>query len=250
MSVHPLRLVAVLLLAACVAYASYQVWKPETFSYIKLRDGLTKESGMLLAAEDVEEEVLTLGVGSFGANPPVPGLIPWTEVRSYIGQPLARQVEGGRPLLESDVERPGESGIDRSLAEAVTGMSIPVDNVVGVTPHISVGDRVHLYASFEDETGAHSGLLLRSMPVIAVQRELEGDIPQLAAVTISLKLEEAVLLTHALHYGKIRLGKAAVSDRQKAGIGDQAFAAALMKTKKRWGEGEEETWSEEATAGH
>jgi pilus assembly protein CpaB len=175
-------------------------------------------------------------------------LIPWTEVRSYIGQPLARQVEGGRPLLASDVERSGESGMDRSLAAAVTGMSIPVDNVI--TPHISVGDRVHLYASFEDESGAHSGLLLRSMPVIAVQRDWEGDLPQMEAVTISLKLEEAVLLTHALHYGKIRLGKAAISDRQNTGIGDQAFAAALMKTKKRWREGEEERWSEEAIAGH
>lgn len=239
MPINPLRLAASLLLAASVAIVSYQVVKPETFSYIKLRDGLVKEGGTLLAVEDLEEEVLTLGGWSIGDSPPVEGLIPWSEAEAYVGQPLARRVTGGLPLMKTDVERLGESSLEQGLTTSHTAMSIPVDNVLGVTPHITVGERVHLYASFEDDAGAHSGLLLRDMPVIAIQREQESEVPQLVAVTISLKLDEAVLLTHALHYGKIRLGKAGLTDGAKTGVGDTMFAAALMKTRKRWSDGEE-----------
>ncbi|MFY0545786.1 RcpC/CpaB family pilus assembly protein [Brevibacillus sp. H7] len=239
MPVNPLRLAAALLLAACVAYGSYQMVKPETFSYIKLRDGVMKEGGMLLTLDDLEEEVLTLGAWSDNGKPPIDGLLPWSETAAYVGQPLARRVTGGLPLLKTDLEIHGESTLEPKLGASVTAMSIPVDNVLGVTPHIAVGERVHLYASFEDEAGAHSGLLLRDMPVIAVQREQESEVPSLVAVTISLNLDEAVLLTHALHYGKIRLGKAGLTDGTKNGVGDAAFAAALMKTRKRWSDEEE-----------
>jgi pilus assembly protein CpaB len=239
MSVSPIRTVAALLLAVSVGYGSYTVLKPQTFAYVKLREGVTVEGGSLLKEEHIERAVLTLGGMFAGNNLPMPGLIPWEDAPAYIGLPLVRRISGGMPLFVSDLDSQGE-GMERDLDETKTGMSIPVDNILGVTPHLSVGDRVHLYASFEDEDGAHSGLLLREMPVIALQRELEGDVPQLVAVTIALKLEEAVLLTHALHYGKIHLGKASLSGGKGAGIGDAAFAKALMKTKKRWSDGEEE----------
>lgn len=240
MSVHPLRVIAIFLLAASVAYGTYQIVKPTTFFYIKLRDGIIVEGGTPLKEEDVEEAVLTLGGIWVGNNTPIAGLIPWSEVSATIGQPLARPISGGQPLFLADIDQQGEGSINRALAESMTGMSIPVDNIVGVTPHLSVGDRIHLFASFEDQAGAHSGLLLREMPIIALQRELETELPQLTAVTIALKQDEGVLLTHALHYGKIRLGKASIIDRKGAGVGDPTFATALMKTKKRWSTNEGE----------
>jgi pilus assembly protein CpaB len=239
MSASPIRIVAALLLAASVGYGSYTVLKPQTFAYVKLKEGVAVEGGSVLKEEHIERAVLTLGGMLAGDAQPVPGLIPWEDAASYVGLPLVRRISGGMPLFAADIDSQGE-GIDRDLDETTTGMSIPVDNIQGVTPHLTVGDRVHLYASFEDEEGAHSGLLLREMPVIALQRELEGDVPQLVAVTIALRLEEAVLLTHALHYGKIHLGKASLTGGKGAGIGDPAFAKALMKTKKRWSDGEEE----------
>jgi pilus assembly protein CpaB len=239
MRVNPLRLAAALLLAACVAYGSYQVVKPHTFSYVKLREGVVKGGGMPLAEEDVEEAVLVLGSSPLGSDSPIAGLIPWSEVETYVGQTLARQVTGGLPLLKPDMEIEGRSSLEQPLAPTETAMSVPVDNILGVTPHIAIGERVHLYASFEDEEGSHSGLLLRDMPVVGVQREQESDAPRLEAVTIALSLNEAVLLTHALHYGKVRLGRAGLSDGKRNGIGDESFAAALMRTRKRWNEGEE-----------
>lgn len=240
MSVHPLRLLALLLLAASVAVGSYQILKPHTVAYIQLRESMEKESGQLLKAEDMEPLILTMGSTFFRPTTVIPGLIPWEQLPNLVGLPLTRSVQGGRPLLESDLEKTGQPQTDTKLGKSMTGMSIPVDNIAGISPHVSTGERVHVYASFEDEAGAHSGLLLQNMPVIGVQREMEGEQPSLVAVTLSLTRSEAVLLTHALHYGKIRLGLAAMLDNQKPGIGDARFAAELVKTKKRWGDREEE----------
>jgi len=232
-AIHPLRLVASLLLAAAVAYGVYPYFQPVTFSYAKVRDGVVIESGSLLQEEHLEEEVLSLGRYFAGGNP-VPGLIPWAEAASYLGLPVARRVSGGQPLLHSDLDMESDQMIGTAIQHDKTAMSIPVDDVIGVTPHLAIGDRVHVYASFEDGQGAHTGLLLRNMPIVALQREMEGEEPRLTAVTIALSEQEAVLLTHALHYGQVRLGQARMEAGDRTGIGDTAFAGALLKTNKRW----------------
>ncbi|CAM5778454.1 MULTISPECIES: RcpC/CpaB family pilus assembly protein [Brevibacillus] len=240
MSIHPLRLVAILLLAACVAAGAYHFLQPQTFVFVKLRGNVAKESGEKLAASDLERGEIQVGGLAREQSAEAFGLIPWEEASRYLNRPLSRRVEGGRPLLPGDVEQAGEVAKGRELERSMTGISIPVNNVTGINPHVAIGERVHVYASFEDDSGAHTGLLLRNMPVIGVQREMDGDIPRLEAVTLSLQLREAVLLTHALHYGKIRLGKASfLEEENSAGVGDASFAAALMKTKKRWGEEEQ-----------
>jgi len=238
LSIHPLRLLALLLLSVCVGFGAYYFLKPQTFTYIQLRDDVMKESGQQLEIQDVEAFTLTLGSPFQESRFAIPGLIPWEQLSQYVGLPFSRQVAGGRPLLDSDVEKTSLSQQDRTLDASMTGMSIPVNNIAGVTPHLSKGERVHVYASFENEAGAHSGLLLQNMPILAVQREMEGIRPNLVAVTLELTRNEAVLLTHALHYGKIRLGLAAGGEGQQPGIGDLAFANNLMKTKKRWEESE------------
>ncbi|USG65970.1 RcpC/CpaB family pilus assembly protein [Brevibacillus ruminantium] len=240
MSIHPLRLIAIFLLAACVAAGAYHFLQPQTFVYVKLRGHVEKASGEKLAATDLERGEIQVGGLARGQSAEALGLIPWEHAPRYLDRPLSRRIEGGRPLLPGDVEPESGKTYGRELAESMTGISIPVNNVTGVHPHVAVGERVHVYASFEDDSGAHTGLLLRNMPVIGVQREMDGAIPRLQAVTLSLQLREAVLLTHALHYGKIRLGQASLQEGEDtAGIGDQGFAASLIKTKKRWGETEE-----------
>lgn len=232
------RLLALLILAGSISLASYEMIKPQTFAYIKVRDDVTVTTGTQLKPEDIEKAELVTGNITTATDSPIPGLIPWEEAGRYIGRYVVRQVIGGGPLLQSDfaLSDMGEQVLEKEM----TGMSIPVNNIVGVTPHLSVGDKVHLYASYEDSSGAYSGLLLREMPVISLQRKMDGDVSDLVAVTIALQVHEAVLLTHALHYGKIHLGKASPLDNKGPGIGDSQFAAALLKTKKRWGVAEEE----------
>jgi len=239
-AIHPLRLIAGLLLAIAIGFGAYPIFKPTAFSYVMLQEDIVIEGGETLKEEHIEEGVITLGKVFGEVSSPVPGLIPWSQAADYLGLPLARRVQGGQPLLATDLDMEGGGSWDRELKGAKTGMSIPVDDILGVTPHLSVGDRVHVYASFEDEDGAHSGLLLKEMPVIFLQREMDEETPHLSAVTIALTNREAVLLTHALHYGKIRLGKVAVTEGNQPGVGDNAFAAALMKTKKRWSNGGDE----------
>ncbi|MFD2369642.1 Flp pilus assembly protein CpaB [Brevibacillus sp. GCM10020057] len=229
-----------LLLALCVSLGAYLIVKPQTVTYIQLRPNVDKESGQLLEAQDIEPLTVSTGGLFQGKSLPIPGLLLWSEASDLVGRSLSRKVQGGRPLLATDLEPSDPLQGAAKLNASMTGMSIPVDNVSGVSPHLSTGGHVHVYASFEDDVGAHSGLLLKNMPIIDVQREMEGDQPNLAAVTLLLSKTEAVLLTHALHYGKIRLGLAAVVDGEEPGIGDAHFAAELMKTKKRWGVQEEE----------
>lgn len=233
-AVHPLRLLALLCLAGALTLISYQVLEPQTFTYVKVREGVRLTAGQTLEREQVEEGVLTLG-GLLSASSSVPpGMIPWSAVEQHLGVPLSRSVQGAAPLLISDF---ADGGTDVSALygeEATIGFTIPLDGAAHVTPLLSVGDRVHVYASFEDENGAHTGLLLTDMPVLDVLREWDGAVAEITAVTIALTTEEAVLLTHAQHYGKVRLGKAYVRGEPKPGIGDRMFAAALLRTQKRW----------------
>ncbi|WP_400161800.1 RcpC/CpaB family pilus assembly protein [Brevibacillus sp. TJ4] len=239
-SVHPIRLFAVLLLAVCVAIGAYQMVKPHTVTYIQLREGVEKESGQRLEVSDVEPLVLTMGNVFQRPSDPIPGLLLWEDAADYIGLSFTRQATGGRPLLKADLEKAGGLHPDHGQDSNLTGMTIPVDNVAGVSPYVSQGERVHVYASFEDDAGAHTGLLLQNMQIVGIQREMTGNYPKLVAVTLSLTRDEAVLLTHALHYGKIRLGLAASEDSQQSGIGDAQFATNLMKTKTKWGSVKEE----------
>ena len=165
MSIHPLRLLALLLLAVCVGFGAYTILKPHTVTYIQLRSSVEKDSGQLLEAKDLEPLVLTMGGTFTKPTASIPGLIPWTEASNLIGLPFTRQIKGGRPLLENDLERAGHIQSEAKMTEHMTGMSIPVDNVAGVSPHLSTGERVHVYASFEDDLGAHSGLLLQNMRI-------------------------------------------------------------------------------------
>lgn len=228
---HPLRLIGLLLLAGVITFLSYFLLKPEEFSYAEVREGVIVEAGSPLQIHHIEQRGITVPPFST-AERPIPLLLSWKEVSQYIGVPVSRRLTGGQPLFLYDLENE-ETERRQNREENILSMSIPVDNVTGVTPHLERGDRVHVFASYEDEQGSHSGLLLSSMPVVSLQREMDGDVQELKAVTIGLGKEEAVLLTHALHYGKVRLGQAFVDQKVKPGVGDAAFAAALMQTSKQ-----------------
>jgi len=60
MSVHPLRLLALLLLATCIGIGAYTILKPHDVTYIQLRPTVEKESGQLLEAKDMEPLTLAL----------------------------------------------------------------------------------------------------------------------------------------------------------------------------------------------
>jgi len=231
-SVHPLRLVASLLLAGAIAYSSYHILKPQVFSYVMVKNGTVIEGGSTLQLDQLEEAMIKSGDFFRKTTIPIPGLIPWSEVKSIVGMPVTRLVHGGEPLLLGDINYEGQ--LEQQLSASKTGMTLPIDEVDGVPSQLSVGDKVHIYASFEDDQGAHSGLLLKAIPIIFVQHEEEAAALAVTSVTVALTVDEAVMLTHALHYGKIRLGKAALADQSASGVGDLSFAKALMKTKKRW----------------
>lgn len=235
-SIHPIRLVAVLLLVTVVAYSSYHYLKPQTFAYIKVREGTTIQGGTALQFDHVEKGVIFLGDFWPKKENPVPGLVPWSQITRLLGQPVGRQVQAGSPLLLTDIGHNGQ--LNDSLGKHKTSISLPIEKE-GIVPPLSVGDKVHVYASFEDDDGAHTGLLLQYMPITDVLREKEGKKYTQVAVMLTVSTDEAVMLTHALNYGKIRLGKASLQDGVEPGVGDLAFAKALMKTKKRWSEGEE-----------
>lgn len=229
-----IRLLIITLLAIACGYLTYQAVRPELFYYIKVKEQSELEIGTPLSLDHVEKGVLEMGNRFFNSSVEVPGFIPWEEVSHLIGIPVIRHVKAGGPLLKGDIPTSTEESQLQGNHPNHTAMTIPVDNISGVSAQLQERDRVHIYASFKDEEGAHTGLLLKAMPVVGVQRGLDGEGAILKAVTISLTLHEGRLLTHALHYGKLHLGKAGYGKDLKSGIGDTHFAKALMKSNKSW----------------
>ncbi|CCF15362.1 putative uncharacterized protein [Brevibacillus laterosporus GI-9] len=229
-----IRLLVITLLAIACGFLTYQTVRPELFYYIRVREQSELEIGTPLSLDHVEKGVLEMGNRFFSSSVEVPGFIPWEEVSHVIGIPVIRHVKAGVPLLKADISTSTEENQLQGNHPNQTAMTIPVDNISGVSAQLQERDRVHIYASFKDEEGAHTGLLLKAMPVVGVQRGLDGEGAILKAVTISLTLHEGRLLAHALHYGKLHLGKAGYGKDLTSGIGDAHFAKALMKGNKSW----------------
>ncbi|MGG0756422.1 hypothetical protein [Brevibacillus laterosporus] len=229
-----IRLLVITLLAIACGFLSYQAVRPEVFYYIKVKEQSELEMGTPLSLDHIEKGVLEMGNRFFSSSVEVPGFIPWKEASNLIGLPVTRHVKAGGPLLMGDIPISTEESQIQINKPNQTALTIPVDNISGVSAQLQERERVHIYASFKDDEGAHTGLLLKAMPVVSVQRGVDGDGAVLKAVTISLTLHEARLLTHALHYGKLHLGKAGYGKDQISGIGDIHFATAMMKSNKRW----------------
>lgn len=151
-----------------------------------------------------------------------------TDLNIYLGTPLAVNVEEGAMILTSDFS---VQEVSRTLSSKIPpeerAMSIATDGISGVSGLLRPGDRVDVLGTFPigtkdqvvaDETGRDgvgyvTMTLLQNVTLLATGQEI-SDVPSSEqqrggrsynAVTLSVTVDEAELLTIAQTRGKLML---------------------------------------------
>jgi len=148
----------------------------------------------------------------------------WSERERWLGQPLARKVPAGQPILQNyfipgEVERPAEHKIDLGM-RAVT---IAADQISGVAGLIRPGDRVDVLVTFRLTGQGPQGVgtsvtkvIARNVEVLATDNRTSVMMPLAggrrrampydrgySSVTLHVTPLEAALLTFAQESGRI-----------------------------------------------
>lgn len=141
-------------------------------------------------------------------NRDVTGIIFVTKsnIQEAIGHYLRYDVYKGTPFLSNNVDIMGGSPAEVHLSENMVAVTVPVDNMTGVTHLLGTDSRINIYAGFEDNFEKHTAQILANVRVLDVLVDYSQDIPTLMGVTVEVTQEEAVKLTHAMMFGSIRLG--------------------------------------------
>jgi len=148
----------------------------------------------------------------------------WSEHQNWLGQPLARKVPAGQPILQNyfiaaEAERPAEHKIDLGM-RAVT---IAADQISGVAGLIRPGDRVDVLVTFRVAGQGPQGVgtsvtkvIARNVEVLATDNRTSLMMPVVggrrrtmpydrgySSVTLHVTPLEASLLTFAQESGRI-----------------------------------------------
>lgn len=95
------------------------------------------------------------------------------------GRVLADPLSAGEQVTQSRFELPSTAGLAYSIPGELTGLSIPVDEVQGVSGLVKPGDHVTLYVTFDEDqnagTPAITRMLVSDCKVLAVGAALRAE---------------------------------------------------------------------------
>ncbi len=143
----------------------------------------------------------------------------------YLDQPLKKDVKEGKMVVTSDFEvEEVANNLAAKIPKEERAMSMPVDNISGVSGLLRPGDRVDIIGTFptgnEDqvipEAGGGSSVgyitmtLLQNVTLLAVGNKIQNNSGKnnnqsYSSVTMSVTVEEAELLTIAQTRGELEL---------------------------------------------
>ena len=124
------------------------------------------------------------------------------EIRELLqsGDSLKVSVGEGTPLMKSLLSVSGGNSIMMTMAPTSVAVSVPVDNITGVTQKLYSGASVNVYVT------SYSGgtfLLFENMRILDLNRRTSGE---LSSVTLEVTNAEAVKLINSMRNGSIQLG--------------------------------------------
>jgi pilus assembly protein CpaB len=140
------------------------------------------------------------------------------------GRILRRPLVAGEPVLESALLPVGAAaGLPSVIDPERRGVSVKVDQVIGVAGFVKAGAHVDVIATLHrvggDDT-ALSAMILQNIPVLAADQKMQtaGDgQPEIVnVVTLSVNPDEAQRLVHGAHEGKLQLALRNPSDVELA----------------------------------
>jgi pilus assembly protein CpaB len=129
------------------------------------------------------------------------------------GRILRRPLVAGEPVLESALLPVGAAGGLSSVIDPERrGVSVKVDQVIGVAGFVKAGAHVDVIATLRRAGGddvAHSSVILQNIPVLAADQKMQtasdGQPELVNVVTLSVNPDEAQRLVHGAHEGKLQL---------------------------------------------
>lgn len=128
------------------------------------------------------------------------------------GDALRIDVAEGMPLTQSILSIAGGTQIEQVMDPSKIAVTIPVDNVTGVTETLQPGSRVNIYATgLESE---ETQLLMENMRVLSVHTDNNGGI---SSATIEVTQNESLKLIYAATNASLYLGLVNSSGYQVSG---------------------------------
>lgn len=146
-----------------------------------------------------------------------------TEADAAVGRVLRRPVGAGEPILEAALfDKGAAGGLAAVIPPHKRGVSVKVDNVIGVAGFVQPGARVDVLATLRriDQNKAlpYSKIILQDVRVLAVDQKLEavdgGEPEQVNVVTLEVGPEDAEHLVYAAHEGRLQLAMRTPGDQE------------------------------------
>ena len=200
-----LILIFIVLFGALIAYFTYGYLKGEkTNIYLFANDyeaGTTITREMLTTLEVDATMVENLAYSSNSAK-----YVTDSDLAAIIdaGDTLGTDVYAGTPFMTTQTATIGGSSVERRLGDYMTAITIPVNNISGVSPEISAGAKINIYSSYSTDDYEVEELLFQNVKILEVQAtgdEESGYV--LNAITIELQPKDALVLLHSINFRKI-----------------------------------------------
>ncbi|HSJ24324.1 MAG TPA: Flp pilus assembly protein CpaB [Longimicrobiales bacterium] len=183
-------------------------------------------TGSLLAPEDVRlvdwpGEVLPLGYAG--------------SVEELVGRGLLTDVRANEPLLSDRLaSRDGGGGLPILIPEGMRAVSVRVDEVIQVAGFVTVGTRVDVMVTLDQNSTTTTRVILQNVPVLAagqtVARDPEGKPYNVSVITLLVTPADAEKLTLAASEGRIQLALRSMLDMAPAATGGARLTGLLQGT--------------------
>ncbi len=133
-----------------------------------------------------------------------------TDISQVFGQVAAAPIKKGEQILSSKLLTPGpETGIALQVSPQRRAISIPVDEVRGVSKLIRPGDRVDIYSAIDAGKGMNQRreviLLMQDIIVLATGVNVNNNIPRVFEYDSATKAVNQISLTGDTKYGTITI---------------------------------------------
>lgn len=119
------------------------------------------------------------------------------------GDSLRMDVGKGTPLTMALLSVTGGSSIEQNMAPSSVSVTIPLNNITGITQELQAGSRVNIYISSE-MAGQETSLPFQNMRVLQVFQDESGSLTGVSIETVTT--EQALRLINAATYNSIYLG--------------------------------------------
>lgn len=180
--------------------------------------------GSLLAQEDVRlvdwpGEVLPLGYSG--------------SMEELVGRGLLVNVKANEPLLSDKLAgRDGGGGLPILIPDGMRAVSVKVDEVIQVAGFVTVGTRVDVMVTLEQNESPTTRVILQNVQVLAagqtVERDVEGKPFTVSVITLLVSPADAEKLTLAAAEGRIQLALRGMLDTAPTATSGARLAGLLQ----------------------